>query len=225
MIIVENVTKKYGHTKVLDDISFEIDGGDFVSIVGPSGAGKTTVIHALMGATDISNGKIIMDGVDISKLNPAEVQKYRKRIGIVFQDYKLLPQKTVFENVSFALEVNGYDKSFINHRTTEVLRLTGLEEQRNHFPRQLSGGERQRTAMARALVHAPDLLLADEPTGNLDPNTAMAIAKLLVKINEGGTTVILATHNKDVVNSIKKRVIALDKGRVVSDRKESGYNI
>jgi len=225
MIILENVTKKYGRVKVLEDVSFEIDGGDFVSIVGPSGAGKTTVIHALMGATDINHGKIIIDGADIAKLNPAKIQNYRKRIGIVFQDYKLLPQKTVFENVSFALEVNGYDRHFINHRTTEVLRLTGLEEQRNHFPRQLSGGERQRTAMARALVHAPDLLLADEPTGNLDPNTAMAIAKLLLKINQSGTTVVLATHNKDIVNSLKKRVIALDKGRVVSDRKESGYNI
>lgn len=223
MIIFEKVSKKYGRTKVLDDISFEIRGGEFVTIVGASGAGKTTLIHALIGAEDIDEGKIFVDQYEVSKLKSSKIQEYRRKIGIIFQDYKLLPSKTVFENTAFALEVAGYDKKFINARTIEVLKLTGLEEQRNHFPRQLSGGERQRTAIARALVHAPQLLFADEPTGNLDPENAIALAKLLLKINQSGTTVILATHNKDIVDTIKKRVITLDQGRLKSDRQGASY--
>jgi len=223
MIVIDNVTKKYGKKKVLDAVSFKVDGGEMVSIVGTSGAGKTTLMHALIAATKIDEGSIMVDDYSVSSLNSDDVQEYRRRIGIVFQDYKLLPKKTVFENVAFALEVAGYEKKFINERTIAVLKLTGLEELRNNFPRQLSGGEKQRTAIARALVHAPELLFADEPTGNLDPENTEALTKLLKKIHASGTTIILSSHNKDVVNNLKQRVITLDNGKLVNDKKNSGY--
>lgn len=224
MITIEKVTKLYGKHKVLDDVSFEIGGGEFVSIVGTSGAGKTTLIHAMIGAETVDGGMINVDKYNVARLSGSKIQEYRRQIGIVFQDYKLLPKKTVFENVAFALEVAGYGKRFIHRRTSDVLKLVGLEEQRNNFPHQLSGGERQRTAIARALVHAPQLLIADEPTGNLDPENALALGKLFLKINKAGTTVILATHNRDIVNSLNKRVITLDNGRLVSDKENSTYN-
>lgn len=223
MIVVDGVTKKYGKKVVLDDISFKVDGGEFVSIVGPSGAGKTTLIHALIGATDINKGKIKVDHYEVEKLDSDALQDFRKKIGMVFQDYKLLPEQTVYENVAFALEVCGYDKKFVKQRVEDVLKIVGLTDQKDLFPRQLSGGEKQRTAIARALVHAPQLLFADEPAGNLDPENAIALAKLFLKINQSGTTIILATHNQDIVNTIKKRVITLENGRIVSDKKESGY--
>lgn len=223
MIVLDKVTKKYRHKKVLDNISFKIDGGEFVSIVGGSGCGKTTLIHSLIAAERLTSGKIMVDKYNVAKLNDKEIQDYRRRIGIVFQDYKLLPQKTVYENIAFALEVSGYTKKFIQKRTTGVLKLTGLEELRNHFPRQLSGGERQRTAIARALVHAPDLLIADEPTGNLDQENTLALAKLLKTINKHGTTVIISTHDQDVIKILNKRVITLDNGKLMSDKKNPKY--
>ncbi len=223
MIVLDKVTKKYRHKKVLDNISFKIDGGEFVSIVGGSGCGKTTLIHSLIAAERLTSGKIMVDKYNVAKLNDKEIQDYRRRIGIVFQDYKLLPQKTVYENIAFALEVSGYTKKFIQKRTTGVLKLTGLEELRNHFPRQLSGGERQRTAIARALVHAPDLLIADEPTGNLDQENTLALAKLLKTINKHGTTVIISTHDQDVIKILNKRVITLDNGKLISDKKNPKY--
>jgi cell division transport system ATP-binding protein len=223
MITVDNVTKKYGQKIVLDDVSFKVDGGEFVSIVGASGAGKTTLIHAMICATDIDSGKIKVDEYEVNKLGPKNIQEYRRKFGMVFQDFKLLPNQTVYENVAFALEVCGYDKDFIKKRVADVLKIVGLDEQKNHFPKQLSGGEKQRTAIARALVHAPKLLFADEPAGNLDPDNAIALAKLLLKINQSGTTIILATHNKDIVNTIKKRVITIENGKIISDKKESGY--
>lgn len=219
MIVIENLSKKHGKHQILEDISFKVDGGELVTIVGGSGAGKTTLIHAMIGAEKVDSGNIKIDELIVNKLSSAKIQNFRRRIGIIFQDYKLLPKKTVFENVAFALEVAGYDRNFINQRTTDVLKLTGLEAKRNHFPRQLSGGEKQRVAIARALVHDPELILADEPTGNLDPENTAALAKLLLKINKSGTTIILSTHNKDVVNILNKRVITLDKGRLISDKK------
>lgn len=221
MISVSRVTKKYRDKKVLDNISFDIDGGELVCIVGSSGAGKTTLLYAMIGAEKINSGSITIDEYEVNKLSSSKTQEYRRKIGIVFQDYKLLPKKTVYENVAFALEVNGYSKDFIQKRTSDVLKLTGLEALRNNFPHELSGGEKQRTAIARALVHAPELLFADEPTGNLDPENTIALAKLFKKINQSGTTVVLSTHDKDVVNTVNSRVITLDNGRLISDKKNT----
>lgn len=222
MIIVDKVSKSYGRKKALDDVSFVVEGGEFVSIVGPSAAGKTTLMHAMIGAEPVK-GNIKIDKYDVTKLKPSKIQEYRRKVGIVFQDYRLLPRKTVFENVAFALEVAGYPKKFVSKRTTEVLKIVGLEDQRNNFPRQLSGGEQQRTAIARALVHAPELLIADEPAGNLDPENVAALAKLFLKINKHGTTTIIATHNRDIVDAVKKRVITLKKGKLISDKRNSTY--
>ncbi|MFA6305680.1 MAG: ATP-binding cassette domain-containing protein [Candidatus Gracilibacteria bacterium] len=218
MIFVDRVTKKFGDKKVLDSVSFKVEGGEFVCITGHSGAGKTTLIHAIIGAEKTNAGNIFVDNLQVHKLKGERLQAYRRKIGIVFQDYKLLPQKTVFENVAFALEVSGYPKDFTQKRVTEILKLTGLEEFRNSFPREISGGEKQRVAIARALVHAPQLLIADEPTGNLDPENALALAELLLKINKSGTTIILSTHNKDVVTRVKKRVITIKDGKIISDK-------
>ncbi|MCK9186722.1 ATP-binding cassette domain-containing protein [Candidatus Gracilibacteria bacterium] len=218
MIFLDRVTKKFGTKKVLDSISFKVDGGEFVCITGHSGAGKTTLIHCIIGAEKTNSGNIFVDEMEVNKLKGERLQAYRRKIGTVFQDYKLLPQKTVFENVSFALEVSGYPKDFTQKRVTEVLKLTGLEDLRNSFPREISGGEKQRVAIARALVHAPQLLIADEPTGNLDPENALALAELLLKINKSGTTILLSTHNKDVVAHVKKRVITLKDGKIISDK-------
>lgn len=223
MIKLAGVTKKYGSKKVLDEVSFEVEGGEFVSVVGSSGAGKSTLMHALIGAAGIDNGTISVNEYEVSALKGNKIQEYRRRVGIIFQDYKLLPKKTVFENVAFALEVAGYEDDYIKRRTMDVLKTTGLEEVRNNFPRQLSGGEQQRTAVARALVHAPELLFADEPTGNLDHENTVSLVELFQKINKEGTTVFLATHDRNVVNSIKRRVIKLDKGKLVSDKKDAGY--
>lgn len=225
MINFENVSKKYGKNTVLDKVSLEIHPGEFVSIIGASGAGKSTLIYSLIGAEKINSGKISVDGFIINELKEREMQFYRRRIGVVFQDYKLLAQKTVYENVAFALEVCGYEKEEIKKRVPEVLEIVGLSKRGKHFPNQLSGGEKQRTAIARALVHNPSLIVADEPTGNLDPITAHEIIELLRKINKSGTTVILTTHNKEIVDNIKQRVISLKEGKVVSDKKESGWTV
>lgn len=224
MIQFVKVTKRYGKTSVLEDVNAEIQKGEFVSIVGPSGAGKTTLIHALLGAERLSDGEIIVDGFNVTKARQRDLQGYRRKIGIVFQDYKLLPKRTVFENVAFALEVCGHEKNTIQHRVIEALNRTALELQRNHYPRQLSGGEKQRTAIARALIHAPEILIADEPTGNLDDDNACQIIDLLLKLNEEGTTVILATHDKSIINTIKKRVIKLEGGKIVSDKASAEYD-
>lgn len=223
MIIFEKVVKKFKQKKVLDNVTLTIAPGEFVSIVGPSGAGKSTLVHALIGAERIQAGNIAVDGYRVSEMSDAEMQYFRRKVGVVFQDYRLLPQKTVFENVAFALEVCGVEKNNIRGRVNEALKIVDLFDQANHFPHQLSGGEKQRTAIARALVHEPNLLVADEPTGNVDPKTALELVKLFLEINKRGLTVILTTHNRDIVNFLRRRVVKLDKGRVVEDRLASEY--
>lgn len=225
MIVFENVTKRYGRVAVLDRLNLSILRGEFVSVIGPSGAGKSTLIHCLSGAEKIQHGKISVDGYVVNEMDERALQYFRRRIGVVFQDYKLLPQKNVYENVAFALEVCGYETADIKKRVPEVLETVGLHEKFRQFPHQLSGGEKQRLATARALVHNPSLLLADEPTGNLDPVTAKGIIDLFLKINKDGITVILTTHNPLLVDHIRKRVVKMDKGKVVSDRQHSGYHL
>lgn len=224
MITFQEVSKKYGKTTVLDKVSLKIENGEFVSVIGPSGAGKSTLIYALIGGEKIQHGQIAVDGFVVNKMSDKALQFFRRRIGVVFQDYKLLDQKTVYENVAFALEVCGIESAEIKNRVPEVLAITGLIKQSKQFPHQLSGGEKQRAAIARALVHRPSLIVADEPTGNLDPKTAQEIIKLLMKINQDGTTVILTTHNRDLVNLINKRVVVLEEGRVTSDKAVAGYS-
>ena len=224
MIQFLGVTKRYGKSVVLDNVSFEIPKGEFVCMVGPSGAGKTTLIHALLGAEPLSEGDVKVGDFNVTRASASELQNYRRKVGVVFQDYKLLPRKTVFENIAFALEVCGYEKSTIQQKVVEVMQRTGLETLRNHYPRQLSGGEKQRTSIARALVHAPQLLIADEPTGNLDEENSRSVIDLLHKINADGATVILATHDKSIVNAIKKRVIKLEHGKIISDKSNAEYD-
>jgi cell division transport system ATP-binding protein len=224
MIAFEGIAKRYGRTKVLDHINLVIKNGEFVSIVGSSGAGKSTLVHLLIGAERPSSGKILVEGFAVNKMNDRDLQYYRRRIGVVFQDFKLLKQKTVFENVAFALEVCGYDRDEIQKKVNEVLKVVGLSKRSKNFPSQLSGGEKQRTAIARALVHNPSLIVADEPTGNLDPKSARELIELLLEINRDGTTIILTTHNKDLVDFIKQRVVTLDDGRIVKDKKLAGYH-
>jgi len=224
MIEFDKVSKSFGRTKVLDDVSLKIKHGEFVSIVGPSGAGKSTLVYALIGAEKLSKGSITVDGYEVSKMKGRALQFFRRRVGVVFQDFKLLRKKTLFENVAFALEVCGFDQEEIHARVNAALALVGLSRKNKQYPHQLSGGEKQRASIARALVHNPGLIIADEPTGNLDPQTARDIIDLLVRINEEGTTVILTTHNKDLVNYIKKRVVRLEDGKVKSDKQSAGYH-
>lgn len=223
MIVFEKVSKKYGRMKVLDEVNLKIEAGEFVSVIGPSGAGKSTMMYLLIGAERLSGGRIEVDGFTVNEMNDKELQYYRRRIGVVFQDYKLLTQKNAQENVAFALEVCGWEKDEIKKRTSEVLSRVGLGKKIRQFPHQLSGGEKQRLAIARALVHDPNLIIADEPTGNLDPDTAKDIIELLLTINKEGTTVIVTTHNKELVDYMKRRVVVLEDGKVKSDRKYSGY--
>lgn len=217
MIIFDKLTKNYGTRTVLDDFSAEIAPGEFVCITGPSGAGKSTLIHMMIGHTKPSAGSIIIDNNHIEQMDFNTVQLYRRRIGIVFQDYKLLPQKTVYENVAFALEVCGDDPEKIHTNVPQALDQVGLLKRQNQYPRELSGGEAQRTAIARALVHTPKLILLDEPTGNLDKDASKTIVDILKKINESGTTVILTTHNMDMIKYIGGRMIVLEGGRKTYD--------
>lgn len=215
MIEFKNATKQYGQRLVLDNINLSIKGGDWLWLMGKSGAGKTTLIHALIGGVKLTHGSVLVDHYDISKFNHLALQEYRRKLGIVFQDYKLLPKKTAYENVAFAMEVCGYSDRQIAKRVPEVLMKVGLAEARHHFPHMLSGGERQRVAIARALIHEPRLIIADEPTGNLDPKTAKEIILLLQKLNVEGATVIIATHNHSLLNIVKDRVIRIEEGQMV----------
>lgn len=218
MIIFQNVTKAYSHgTVALDKVSFKIQPGEFVSIVGRSGAGKSTIIKMLIGEEKPTKGQIFFGTYEVTKLKSSELPELRRHIGVIFQDFRLLMKKTVFENVAFALEVAGRPQSEINEYVPQVLDMVGLKGKEKNFPAELSGGERQRVAIARAMINRPDVLIADEPTGNLDPYNTWEVVKLLTKINELGSTVILATHDKEIVNSLGQRVITLENGMVIKD--------
>lgn len=210
---------------VLDGVDLEIAAGEFVSLVGQSGAGKTTLAKILTGEEQLDTGQVFIGDWDITNLGKKEIPFLRRQIGVIFQDFKLLPKKTLGENVAFALEVCGGSSEKIRKVIPSVMRIVGLEDKINSYPNEVSGGEKQRAAIARALVHQPKILLADEPTGNLDSINANEIIDLLLKINKFGTTVILVTHNREIVNSLNKRVIALDKGKIISDQKNGRYLI
>lgn len=225
MIEIEKISKHYGEAKALDNISFKIKEGEFICLVGPSGAGKTTLIKLLICEEQPTSGRIVIDGRDIHLLRKREIPLYRRKIGVVFQDYKLLPTKTVYENVAYALEVAGVATKVIQEQVPKVLEIVGLSNKAKNYPDELSGGEKQRAALARALVYHPKILIADEPTGNLDPVTSWEIIDLLFRINQKGTTVILATHAKDIVNALKKRVVALKDGKLISDKERGKYII
>jgi len=223
VIVFENVSKDIAENKILKNINLEIARGDFVSITGHSGAGKSTFIHILIGNVFPTHGKVTVEGFEVSKLNSNLLQKYRRNIGVIFQDYKLLHKKTVFENVAFPLEVCGEKDSKIKDKVFSTLEKVGLKKFAHRFPKELSGGERQRTGIARAIVHDPKILIADEPTGNLDPEASNDIIDILLKINSEGKTVVLATHSVEAVNKVRKRVVKLQDGEVEFDRKNSGY--
>ena len=229
MIRFENITKIYPGRKgnppivALENVSFEVKEKEFVSIVGRSGAGKTTLLKLLLAEEKPTQGQIFFDGQELSKIKPAKLPKLRRKIGAVFQDYKLLSQKTAYENIAYVMEVIGASDEEIARDAAAVLEIVGLTDRANNFLAELSGGERQRVAIARALIHRPQVILADEPTGNLDPYHALDIIRLLLKIQEMGTTVILATHNKEIINSLGKRVISLEKGRVIRDEEKGRF--
>lgn len=224
MIRFENVTKMYPpNVSALKDVDIHIAPGEFVFLVGQSGAGKTTLAKMLTAEERPTKGRVIIGDWDITKIRRGDVPLLRRQIGVIFQDFKLLPKKTVFENVAFALEVCGAPISRISTVVPQVLKIVGLEEKKHRYPRQLSGGEQQRVAIARALVHRPKILIADEPTGDLDAITAKSIVDLLTKINEFGTTLLFVTHNRDIVNMLKKRVITVEGGTVVADKEGGKY--
>ena len=223
MIYFNNVTKKYSDTVSLEDVSIAVSAGEFVSIVGHSGAGKTTLTKLILAEERPTEGTIFFESTDIHKLSNRELTNLRRKIGVVFQDYRLLSYKTAYENIAFAMEATGKDDEEIKQDVPHVLELVDLSHRSTHFPHQLSGGEKQRLAIARAIITQPDLLIADEPTGNLDPTSTMEIVNILKKINDLGTTVILTTHNKSIIDQLKKRVITLENGRVVRDDKDGKY--
>ena len=225
MIEVKNLTKTYKTgNKALKGINIQIQDGEFVFIMGRSGSGKSTLLKLLLKELEPTSGQIIVNDMDLEKMPRRYIPKYRRRLGMVFQDFRLLKDRNVYENVAFAQRVIGRPTRVIRRRVPEVLQEVGLAEKYKSFPDELSGGEQQRVALARALVNRPDILLADEPTGNLDPKTSEEIMKLLEQINERGTTVLVVTHNKEIVNAMKKRVVTMHDGVIVSDEKEGEYH-
>lgn len=223
MIKFDQVTKTYDKVAALKNISVEIHKGEFISLVGQSGAGKSTLISLIIGEERPDSGRILIDDIDVSQISRKDIPYLRRKIGVVFQDIRLLPNRTVYENVAFAMEVSGETNNAIKKEVPKILELVGLQDRAHAFPHEMSGGEKQRVAIARALAHKPFLLLADEPTGNLDSINAWDIIQLLLKINKTGTTVILATHAKDLVNSVKKRVITIEKGEIIFDQEKGKY--
>lgn len=224
MVAIEHLTKIYQKKNIgLEDVSLHIADGEFVSIVGQSGSGKTTLAKLMIAEERPDKGKIVIGGWDITNIPYSDVPMLRRQIGVVFQDFKLLSKKTLFENVAFALEVAGEPNSRIHSIVPQVLKIVGLDQKQDRFPSQISGGEQQRVVIARSLVHRPKLLVADEPTGNLDSINAQEIITLLQKINEFGTTIVLVTHNREIVNMLKKRVITIDHGHIIADQKAGKY--
>ncbi len=229
MIIFKNVSKQYKQngreTVALDKISFKVQHNEFVSIVGRSGAGKSTIVKLLVGEEKPTKGQIFFGSYEVSKLKSRELPEFRRHIGVVFQDFRLLEKKSVFENVSFVLEVEGYPEKEINELVPQVLDLVGLKGKLFKFPAELSGGERQRVGIARAMINRPEVIIADEPTGNLDPMNKWEVIKILIKISELGSTVLLATHDREIINSLGSRVITLEDGRMVTDEAHGKFNV
>ena len=226
MITLKNVTKEYNKVNIgLEDVSLDIAKGEFVFIVGKSGSGKTTLMKLLQKELDVTSGQIIVNGQDYKKLTQRNLPKFRRQMGMVFQDFRLLKDRTIFENVAFAQQVVEVPHRYIKRQVENMLEVVGLKDRMNAFPNELSGGEQQRVAIARALVNHPVLLLADEPTGNLDPVTAKGIMELLSEINKSGTTVLVVTHNKELVNEMGKRVILIEDGHIEQDEIRGSYDI
>lgn len=228
MIYFNNVSKIYpqgGDDASLEDVTFSVAPGEFVSIVGHSGAGKTTLIKLLLAEEKPTTGSVFFESLNIHTLKNKELTNYRRRVGVVFQDFRLLANKTAYENIAFAMEAAGKDEEEILSDVPHVLDLVDLTSKMYHFPHQMSGGERQRLAIARAIINQPELIIADEPTGNLDPVNTYEVVQILKKINDLGTTIILTTHNRGVIDSVGKRVITLEKGRLIRDDKDGKYII
>ncbi|OGZ60496.1 MAG: cell division ATP-binding protein FtsE [Candidatus Spechtbacteria bacterium RIFCSPHIGHO2_02_FULL_43_15b] len=226
MIEFHSVSKIYGEDYyALNNVSLNIGEKEFVSVVGRSGAGKSTLIKLLLKEEAPTKGRVLFKGVDVVKLKGNSIMRYRRRIGAIFQDFRLLPSKNVYENIAFAMEAGGRTKEEIRSDVPQVIEIVGLKGKEENFPHELSGGEKQRVAVARALVQRPEVILADEPTGNLDPIHTWEIVKLLLKINEFGTAIVLATHDKDIVNFLKRRVVTLEDGKVMRDEKVGTYKI
>lgn len=224
MIEFKNVFKEYPNgTHALNGVSFTIQDGEFVFLIGPSGAGKSTIEKLIWREETPTSGQVLVDGEDINTISKRDIPYLRRKIGIVFQDYRLLSQKNVFENVAFAMEVVGASEQLIQKRVPMVLEIVGLQKKANSFPSELSGGEQQRVALARALINAPKLIIADEPTGNLDPKNTVEMMRILRALNEKGTTVIVTTHDRAMVDIMSRRVIALRKGKIVRDELNGGY--
>ncbi|HEX6699741.1 MAG TPA: cell division ATP-binding protein FtsE [Gaiellaceae bacterium] len=224
MIVFEGVTKEYEHhIHALDDVSFVIEKGDFVFVVGASGSGKSTLVRLLLKEIEPTDGRIIVGGRDLTRLKRSKVPLLRRNVGCVFQDFKLLPTRTAAENVAYALKVQGEARTAIRRKVPEVLNLVGLSHKMNSYPDELSGGEQQRVSIARAFVNHPPLLVCDEPTGNLDPDTSVGIMQLLYRINRSGTTVLMVTHDREMVDKMRRRVLALEEGRLMRDERRGGY--
>ena len=223
MINFNKVSRCYNDYYALKDISFRIKPKEFVSVVGRSGAGKTTLLKLLLREELASEGEILVDDKDVAKIKSKDIPSYRRKIGSIFQDFKLLPNKTAYENIAFAMEAGGRTEEDIAEDVPQILNLVELVDKADNFPYQMSGGEKQRVAIGRALVHKPDILMADEPTGNLDPLHTWDIIRLLCRINELGTTVILATHDREIINALGRRVISLDRGKLIRDEEKGRY--
>src|SRR6056297_885444 len=224
MIKLFNVNKSYPpKIQVLKDLNLHVSPGEFVSIVGKSGTGKTTLLKVLIGQERVNEGQVVIGDWDITKIKQREIPYLRRQIGVIFQDFKLLPKKNLAENVAFALQVSGQRPKKIRSIVPKVLKIVGLEDKQHRYPNEVSGGEKQRTAIARALVHRPKILLADEPTGDVDSINADEVINLLLKINRFGTTVVLVSHNREIINKLRKRVVTIEDGRIISDQERGKY--